>query len=236
HRGGWFYAQVGTPRQAAPLPTGWVTTVARLAWARLEPQSTSLLLAAIGILLIIATLASPLSRRLGVPALVVFLTLGMLAGSDGIVGIPFDDFHLAFRLGSIALVLILFDGGLNTSAAVLRRSALHAGLLATVGVVLTAAIVAGFARLLGVPLATAVLIGAVVSSTDAAAVFSVLRGSGIQLRETIAATLEVEAGLNDPMAVLLTFVATEAVLGPPPIGPGSLWFGGMQPGLRPGRR
>jgi cell volume regulation protein A len=175
--------------------------------------ATAALLAAIGVLLVLAGLASPISSRLGVPVLVAFLGLGMLAGSEGVGGIPFDDFPLAFRLGTIALVLILFDGGLNTSPKVLRRAALPAGLLATVAVVATAGLVALTGVALGLPPAVAVLLGAVVSSTDAAATFSVLRSSGVRLRASTAATLEVESGFNDPMAILLTMLATEAALG-----------------------
>ena len=83
----------------------------------MEPLSTTLLLAALGVLLIVAVIASPLSQRLGVPALAVFLVIGMVAGSEGLVGIPFDDYALGFRLGTVALVLILFDGGLEHAAA-----------------------------------------------------------------------------------------------------------------------
>jgi cell volume regulation protein A len=180
-----------------------------------EPGATAALLAAIGLLLVLAGLASPISNRLGVPALVLFLLLGMLAGSEGIGRIPFDDYALAYRLGTVALVLILFDGGLNTSRAVLRRAALPAGLLATVSVLITAAVVAGVGMLLGLAPPVALLVGAVVSSTDAAAVFSVLRSSGVRLRESTGATLEVESGLNDPMAVFLTVLATEYALGQP---------------------
>lgn len=178
-----------------------------------EPAATAALLAAIGILLMLAGLASPLSSRLGVPALVLFLGIGMLAGSEGFGGIPFDDYALAFRLGTIALVLILFDGGLNTAPAALRRAALPAGLLATAGVVATAGLVALAGRALGLAPVTALLVGAVVSSTDAAATFAVLRSSGVRLRASTAATLEVESGLNDPMAILLTMIATELALG-----------------------
>jgi cell volume regulation protein A len=186
-----------------------------------EPAATAALLAAIGVLLVLAGLASPLSSRLGVPALVVFLGLGMLAGSEGVGGIPFDDYSLAFRLGTIALVLILFDGALNTAPTALRRAAVPAGLLSTVSVVATAALVAGFGIALGLEPAIALLVGAVVSSTDAAATFTVLRSSGVRLRESTAATLEVESGVNDPMAILLTMVATEIALGHA-IGPGGI--------------
>lgn len=190
-----------------------------------EPGATAALLAAVGVLLVLAGLASPVSNRLGVPALVLFLGLGMLAGSEGVGGIPFDDYPLAFRLGTIALVLILFDGGLNTAPAVLRRAAVPAGLLATVAVVATAGLVALAGLALGLAPEVALLVGAVVSSTDAAAVFSVLRSSGVRLRQSTAATLEVESGLNDPMAVFLTVVATEWALGRAPgAGPVALLF------------
>lgn len=186
-----------------------------------EPVATAAVLAAIGFLLVLAGLASPLSSRLGVPALVVFLALGMLAGSEGVGGIPFDDYALAFRLGTIALVLILFDGALNTAPTVLRRAALPAGLLSTLSVVATAALVAGFGIALGLETPIALLVGAVVSSTDAAATFAVLRSSGVRLRESTAATLEVESGVNDPMALLLTMIATDLALGHA-VGPGAV--------------
>jgi cell volume regulation protein A len=176
-------------------------------------NATAALLTAIGILLVLAGIASPISNRLGVPVLVVFLGLGMLAGSEGLGGIHFDDYGLAFRLGTIALVLILFDGALNTSPSVLRRAALPAGLLATVAVVATAGLVALIGVALGLSPTMAMLVGAVVSSTDAAATFTVLRSSGVKLRESTAATLEVESGLNDPMAILLTMIATDLALG-----------------------
>ncbi len=178
----------------------------------MEPAATAIILAAVGALLIMAGVASPISERFGIPALLIFLVLGMLAGSEGLGGIPFEDYDLSFRLGTIALVLILFDGGLNTPLASLRRVAVPAGLLATVAVVVTAAIVAAAGVLVGLPRPISLLVGAVVSSTDAAAVFSVLRGTGSRLKEPAASILEVESGLNDPMAVLLTFFATEVVL------------------------
>jgi cell volume regulation protein A len=178
-----------------------------------EPFATGLLLAVLGVLLAIAVLTSPASTRFGVPALVVFVGLGVLAGSEGLGGIPFDDYDLAFRLGSIALALILFDGGLNTSGVVFRRAATRGTLLATVAVLATAAVVTGVGWGLGLGLPTAVLVGAVVSSTDAAAVFATLRSSGVRLKQSTAATLEVESGLNDPMAMFLTIAATEFVVG-----------------------
>lgn len=143
-----------------------------------EPLPTAILLAAIGVLLPISILFSRATERFGVPVALVFLFIGMLAGSEGIGGIAFEDYQLAFRLGTVALVLILLDGGLNTPMGVIRRYAAPAGVLATVGVIGTAALVALAARTLGFSLPQALLLGAVVSSTDAAAVFAVLRGSG----------------------------------------------------------
>jgi cell volume regulation protein A len=186
-----------------------------------EPLATGVLLTALGVLLAVGALASPVWTRLGVPVLLLFLGLGIAAGSEGLGGIPFDDYEFTFRLGSIALALILFDGGLNTPGPVFRRAAARGVLLASVAVVGTAAVVAGVAWALGLSPATALLVGAVVSSTDAAAVFSVLRSSGVRLKQSTAATLEVESGLNDPMAMFLTIAVTEVLLGQAS-GPGEL--------------
>jgi len=194
----------------------------------MEPLSTALLLTILGMLLIVAVIASPLSQRLGVPVLVIFLVLGMAAGSEGVIGIPFDNYALAFRLGAVALVLILFDGGLNTPLPVFRQALLPAALLATVAVLLTAAIMMWVGMMLGLPLPIALIVGSVVSSTDAAAVFAVLRNSGVRLKEHTGAILEVESGLNDPMAVLLTVLATELVLGTRVLGWETLAFVGAQ--------
>jgi cell volume regulation protein A len=103
-----------------------------------EPLGTALVLSALGLLLLLAGLASPLPGRVGVPVLLLFLGVGMAAGSEGIGGIPFEDYALAFRLGNVALALILFDGGLNTPLPVLRRVIGRASALATVSVLLTA--------------------------------------------------------------------------------------------------
>ncbi|MFL5578335.1 MAG: potassium/proton antiporter [Gemmatimonadaceae bacterium] len=173
-----------------------------------EPFPTAILLTTFGVLLAVSALFSRASQRVGVPLALVFLGIGVLAGSEGIGGIPFDDYRLAFRLGTVALTLILFDGGLNTSAAAVRRVLAPSALLATVGVVGTAALVAAAARALGFAWPVAMLLGAVVSSTDAAAVFAVLRGSGLSLKRRVGTTLELESGINDPMAVILTTVLT----------------------------
>jgi cell volume regulation protein A len=154
------------------------------------------------------------SQRFAVPVALVFLGLGVLSGSEGIGRIAFDDYAAAFRLGTVALTLILFDGGLNTSLASVRQAAKPAGLLATLGVVGTATLVAAVAHLLGFAWPNALLLGAVVSSTDAAAVFSVLRSSGINLKRRVGTTLEVESGINDPVAFILTAALTHNLLAP----------------------
>src|SRR5690606_22166241 len=126
----------------------------------------------------------------------------------------FENYELAFRLGTIALCLILFDGGLNTPMWAIRSAGLGpAVVLSTLGVIGTAGLLAGGARLLGVPWEAALLVGAVVSSTDAAAVFSTLRASNLRLKRRVATTLEMESGMNDPMAVILTMEITLALAG-----------------------
>lgn len=180
-----------------------------------EPIPTAFALAIVGFLLIVSVmLSSRATERVNVPVLLVFLAIGMFAGSEGIGGIPFDDYELAYRLGTVALVLILFDGGLNTEMAAVRRVAAPAGVLATAGVILTAVFLAAGSYALGLPLEAAMLLGAVVSSTDAAAVFAVLRSGGVHLQQRVAATLEIESGANDPMAVILTMMVTRALLDP----------------------
>ncbi len=179
-----------------------------------EPAATALLLATCGLLLGASVLLSRASQRIGVPIALLFLLVGMLAGGEGIGRIAFDDYGLAFRLGSLALSLILFDGGLNTPLREVRSAWAPAGLLATVGVALTGALMAALARLWGLSWPEALLLGAVVSSTDAASVFAVLRGSGLSLKRRVGVTLEVESGLNDPVAVILTTALSYNLLHP----------------------
>lgn len=176
-----------------------------------EPASTAIALTAIGLLLVLSVLFSRPSERIGIPVVLVFLLIGLLVGSR--FGHDFIDFELAFRIGTTGLVLILFDGGLNTPFRQVREHLLPASLLATLAVVGTALLVALCAWLLGLGWMMAMLLGAIVSSTDAAAVFSSLRGSGVQLRRRVAATLELESGLNDPMAVILTLTLTAQLIG-----------------------
>lgn len=178
----------------------------------IEPIATAAVIALFGVLLTISALMTGTLNRLGVPVVLLFLGLGMLAGSEGVGGLAFDDADFAFRIGTVALVLILLDGGLNTRWASIRAVAAPAGLLATVGVAGTAAVVALAGWLLGLAWDEAMLIGAIVSSTDAAAVFGVLRGGGLQLEPKLQSTLEVESCANDPMAIILTLGAIEGMV------------------------
>lgn len=157
------------------------------------------------ILLLISVFASKISDRFGIPALLLFLILGMIAGSDGPGGIHFDDPALAQFIGVIALVLILFSGGLSTEWNHVRPVIKEGLLLSTLGVFITALVVGFFASVLfGFSLFEGLLLGSIVSSTDAAAVFSVLRSKGVSLKGQLKPLLELESGSNDPMAIFLT--------------------------------
>lgn len=173
------------------------------------------------ILLIIATLlllsiiASKVSSRLGVPALLLFLVIGMLAGSDGPGGIYFDDAQAAQTLGVIALTFILFAGGLETDLKEIRPVVKEGISLATLGVFLTGTLVALFLDLaLGFTLQEGLLIGSIIASTDAAAVFSVLRPRSMDFKRNLKPLLELESGSNDPMAVLLTISMIRVITEP----------------------
>lgn len=171
------------------------------------------LILAIGLLGALGIIATTVAPRLGVPILLVFLVVGMLAGEDGPGHIAFNNFWLANLAGNMALAVILFDGGLKTQPADFRVGLLPAGLLATVGVLLTAVIVAMAAHwLLPLGWPEALLLGAVVSSTDAAAVFGLLHSQRIALNQRLKAVLEIESGGNDPMAVLLTVGLVQYVM------------------------
>ncbi|CUB03743.1 potassium/proton antiporter [Marinomonas fungiae] len=168
-----------------------------------------------GLLALLSILASVLSRRLGAPLLLVFLVVGMLAGEDGIGGIEFHNAGLAFLFGNLALATILLDGGLGTRRESFAISLRPAFLLATVGVLLTAGITGGAVYwLLGLPWQESLLLGAIIGSTDAAAVFGLIRNAGLRIKERTGATLEVESGANDPMAIFLTITMVQLISQP----------------------
>ena len=189
-----------------------------------------ILLAAVLILIGIAS--SKLSARLGLPVLVLFLLIGMLAGDSGIGGISFDNPGAAHALGTLALAMILFDGGLQTPIASIKKVWKPASLLATVGVLITAAITGlAAAYVLDLPLMEGLLLGAIVGSTDAAAVFSLLRNAGIHIRQRLKATLEIESASNDPMAIFLTVGLLEVLVNGMEPGTGLLQLFVMQMGV-----
>lgn len=170
-----------------------------------------------GALLLCGALLSKTSSRFGVPSLLLFLFLGMIAGSEGLLGIEFDDFELASRVGVIALAFILFSGGFSTRWSDVR-SVLGAGItLASLGVILSAGILGvSAAFLLGFDLEYGLLLGAIIASTDAAAVFSILRSKGLGLQGRLRPLLELESGSNDPAAVFLTVAVITVITGDGP--------------------
>ena len=167
------------------------------------------------VLLLLSLVTSRVTKLVGIPALLVFLTVGMLAGSEGIGGIYFDDARLSQGLSIVALAFILFYGGLSTSWPQIRPVFWQGLSLATIGVVVSTAIVGLCAGLLfELTPVEALLVGATISSTDAAAVFSILRSKSLSLRRLLTPLLELESGINDPMAVFLTIVFTQLALTP----------------------
>lgn len=165
-----------------------------------------------GLLFVLSIVAGGLSPRLGVPTLLIFLCIGMLAGEDGPLGIVYNDVRSAHLAGTLALAVILFDGGLRTDIVSFRTGLRPALLLSTLGVLTTAGLTGLAAMwLLGLPPLEAFLLGSLVSSTDAAAVFSLLKQANLALHPRVGTTLEIESGSNDPMAVFLTIALLEVI-------------------------
>lgn len=156
-------------------------------------------------LVLVGILSSLLASRFGAPLLLVFLLIGLLTGEGGPGGVVFNNYSLTYLIGSIALAIILFDGGLRTRISHISGALWPAVTLATAGVLITAAVIGSFASwALGLTLLEGLLVGATIASTDAAAVFFLIRASGLQLQRRVGATLEIESSTNDPVAVFLT--------------------------------
>lgn len=184
-------------------------------------------------LVVISILSSTFAFRFGTPLLVIFLGIGLIAGEDGL-GLVFNNAELAYFIGSLALAIILFDSGFGTRTQTLKRAAAPAFVMATVGVFLTTILVGIAARFLfDISWLHAFLMGAIVSSTDAAAVFFLLRTGGVKIYKRVRSMLEVESGSNDPMAIFLTILLIEMILTDSPINPfiSFLYGFGMQMGL-----
>src|ERR1700745_333457 len=178
--------------------------------ASLDPVSIAILLGSVRVMA--GILSSLLALRFGAPLLLVFLLIGMFAGDSGPGQIRVDDVRTTYLVGSVALALILFDGGLKTRFQSIRTVLAPSMVLATVGVVLTALITAPVARyVLDMNWTEALLVGAVVASTDAAAVFLLVHTQGLRLRPRVGATLEAESGTNDPFAIFLTLMLVEFI-------------------------
>lgn len=175
----------------------------------------SLPLLAFSLLVFASLVVGAVTAKAGLPLLLIFMAFGMLAGEDGPGGIRFNDFVASFWVGNIALGVILLDGGLRTHVGTFRTGLKPASVLATLGVALSCGLTALAAHfLLNLSWPFALLIGAIVASTDAAAVFSLLQNLGIKLNERVEATLEIESGLNDPMAIFLTLIMIGVILQP----------------------
>ena len=186
------------------------------------PASITVIFIIFSILVILSIFTIKLSNRFGIPSLVLFLLIGMLAGSEGFGGITFDNPSLVQSLGITALVLILFSGGLDTDWAAVRPIVWQGLSLSTIGVLVTALLIGVFVSWVqGFSFLEGLLLGAVVSSTDAAAVFMVLRARKTKMPRRLIQLLEFESGSNDPMAVMLTITLIQLLTQP------STSFGGL---------
>ncbi len=171
-------------------------------------------LLASGIILILCALASKVLYKFGIPILIAFLAIGMLMGSDGPGGIYFDNSELAKNIVNIALLFIIFHGGLSTNWRTAKPVVLASGTLATAGVILTAFLIGFFVHFVfKFSFLEAMLLGSIISSTDAASVFSILRSKKLNLKNDLAPMLEMESGSNDPMAYILTIVFIGLIIG-----------------------
>ena len=179
------------------------------------PTSIGVIFIVFSTLVILSVLTIKLSNRFGIPSLVLFLAIGMLAGSDGLGGITFDNPSLVRSLGITALVLILFSGGLDTEWTAVRPIVWQGLSLSTIGVLVTALLIGVFvAWVQGFSFLEGLLLGAIVSSTDAAAVFMVLRARKTKIPRRLIQLLEFESGSNDPMAVVLTIALIRLLMEP----------------------
>ena len=177
------------------------------------------------LLLFVSVVATRVSAKLGMPLLLVFLAVGMLAGEEGIGGINFDNYVAANTIGQLALAVILLDGGLRTNLSSFRIALKPSAVLASYGVIATVLLLGAFATLfLGVDWKHGLLMAAIVGSTDAGAVFSLLRNSDVRLNSRVMATLELESGCNDPMAILMVSALIMMILQPAEAGPLAISF------------
>lgn len=180
--------------------------------------SIEILLIFISVLFFISLLATKAGSKFGVPVLLLFLAIGMIFGTDGL-GVDFHNYNLASAIGTIALCIILFSGGLDTKIRDIRPVAAQGVILATIGVLLTAFITGGFIYYLGLyffpslnlSFLESLLLASVMSSTDSASVFSILRGKGVRLKKNLRPLLELESGSNDPMAYMLTIIVIQLI-------------------------
>ena len=176
-------------------------------------NNLNIYIVAVGAILFVSVYASKISEKIGLPLLLIFLMLGMFLGSEGVVGIDFDNTLLAQAVGSIALIFILYSGGLDTYWEQIKPVVVSGVMLATLGVLMTALVVAGFVYVVwDITFLEALLLGSIVSSTDAAAVFMILRSKKIKLKHNIKPLLELESGSNDPMAIFLTITVLQLIV------------------------